>query len=59
MKESKHSKKALPPRITVRFKPDVSAWLRRAAAKKGCNVSELVRRFIGDVFERRHAKDGL
>ena len=36
---------------------DISAWLRRAAAKRRTSVSYLLREIVLPAYESRHAKD--
>ena len=42
--------------ICVSLGEDITAWLRRSAAKKRSNVSQVLRELLVPAFEARHAK---
>ncbi len=43
-------------KISVSLGDDMVAWLRRAAAKKHSNVSQVLREYLAPHFDARHAK---
>jgi hypothetical protein len=43
-------------KISISLTPEMATWLRRSAAKKMTNVSQLIRAALLPSFESRHAK---
>ena len=43
-------------KLSVSLSPELTAWLRRMAAKKRSNVSQVLRELIAPTFDARHAK---
>lgn len=42
--------------VRVRVVPSVMQWLRRAAAQRHIDISDIVRPMIMEAFDRRNAK---
>jgi len=42
--------------LRVRVAPEVKTWLRRKAAKQGCDISDIVRALLLPAFNARHSK---
>lgn len=43
-------------KMSVSLTPEMAAWLRRAAAKKLSNVSQVIRELLQPAMDARHAK---
>jgi hypothetical protein len=43
-------------KLSISLTPELTAWLRRSAAKKGSNVSQVIREILMPVYDKRHAK---
>jgi len=43
-------------KLSISLTPDMATWLRRCAARKGSNVSQVLRELIMPAYEARHAK---
>ena len=43
-------------RISLSMPKDISAWLRRAAAKRRTSISQIVKDALLPQFDARHAK---
>ena len=52
----RHSNRSRMDKISVSLGKEMTGWLRRAAAKKHSNVSQVIREYLSPVFEKRHDK---
>ena len=51
-----HYMRARTDKLSVSIGRDITAWLRRSAAKRRTSVSYIIREALLPAYERRHAK---